>query len=629
MTSGHLCSAMPCIRSISMDMYWRQITRDRLGRRRMLAVTGGTALATIIFAACGGDNSRAKSDAAGLLSKPVDTLKQARRGGVLKDRAFADPSSLDFINFFNPLNAVGPLVFSTLFQFKPGYLRPAENEVAGDLIEAWERSPDGLQYTMKLRPGVKWHNKAPLNGRALDVEDVVFTWNRYSSQSSARAAIANSVDPSAPVESITALDTKTVVLKLAEPVVYGVGLFAAISGGQMVIMPKETGSTYDARSDMIGTGPFVLSNYSPSASFTFKRNPEYYDQDYALVDQVDMPIVPEYATTLSQFKAGNIFSFGSAATAPKINPDDVVSVKREEPRILVYQSDLRNATQARHLVFGWRPVGRSPFLDERVRQAVSMAVDRELYLETFHNISRFAADGLPVDTRWHTALPATTEGWWLDPKGKDFGPNAKYFKHDPAEAKRLLAAAGFPDGIRNVASNYVTGPELPTVKHAEVIDAMLKEIGLASTVRSLDYAKEYIPQYRNGRGQFEGWLYKATAGGFTAGDAAATLANEYWSKVGVTFHGFSTGTQNDQGGDPQVDALITKARLEPDTEKRRALVFDLQRDLAKKMYALPPPGSATGFDAAWPSLRNFRVYEGGRLNYRLWVDVTKPPLAKA
>lgn len=545
----------------------------------------------------------------------------------MKDRAFADPSSLDMINFINPLNSVGPLAFSTLFQFKPGYLKPTENEVIGDLVEAWERSPDGLQYTLKLRPGAKWHNKPPLNGRTLDAEDVAFTWDRYRTISTARAGIANSVSPNAPVISFTASDPRTVVLKLAEPIVYAVGLFAVMSAGQMMIMPKETGTSYDARSDMIGTGPFIMTNYTPSVSFTFKRNPEYHDADYALVDQVDLPIVPEYVATLSQFKAGNIYSFGSSIAASKITPDDVIPVKREEPRILVYQGDLRNFAQARYLTFGWLPVGKSPFVDERVRQAMSLAVDRDLYLETFHNMARFEAEGLPVETRWNTALPATVEGWWLDPKGKDFGPNARFFRYDPAEAKKLLGAAGYLNGIHDVESKYVTGPELPSSKHAEVLDAMFAEIGVKSTVKALDYAKEYLPQFRDGQGQFEGWAYKSVFGGFTAGDAAATMANEYWSKVGVTFHGFSTGGQNAKSGDSQVETMIEKARVEHDPEKRRALIFDLQRYLAKTMYALPPPGAATGFETAWPCLGNFRVYQGGRVNYRLWVDPTKAPLA--
>jgi ABC-type transport system substrate-binding protein len=158
---------------------------------------------------------------------------------------------------------------------------------------------------------------------------------------------------------------------------------------------------------------------------------------------------------------------------------------------------------------------------------------------------------------------------------------------------------------------------------------MIREVGITSKVRSIDYGSEYIPLYRDGRGQFEGWAYKSTAGGTPGGDAVGAIANEWWSKGGVTFHGFSNTGRNDQSGDPQIDALIEKARVEQDREKRRVMVFDIQRNLAKSMYAMPLPGVATGFTMAWPCLGNFRVYQGGRLNYGLWVDETKPPFKSA
>ena len=63
--------------------------------------------------------------------------------------------------------------------------------------------------------------------------------------------------------------------------------------------------------------------------------------------------------------------------------------------------------------------------------------------------------------------------------------------------------------------------------------------------------------------------------------------------------------------------------------KRRAMVFDLQRYLAKAMYAVPIPGLATGLTMAWPALGNFRVWQGARHDYRLWVDDTKAPIGKA
>src|SRR5206468_7009941 len=134
---------------------------------------------------------------------------------------------------------------------------------------------------------------------------------------------------------------------------------------------------------------------------------------------------------------------------------------------------------------------------ERVRQAVSMSWDRDLYIESFNNVANFTAEGLAVETRWNSSLGATNEGWWLDPKGKDFGPNARYFRHDLAEAKKLLAAAGYPNGI-NTASNYVRGPELyPDKRMFSVLDGMAGEGGFVAKPNPVDYTNDYIPNYRD------------------------------------------------------------------------------------------------------------------------------------
>ena len=97
---------------------------------------------------------------------------------------------------------------------------------------------------------------------------------------------------------------------------------------------------------------------------------------------------------------------------------------------------------------GFGMAGDSLFRDERLRQAWVLTWDRELYLQTMFNAEKFRAGGVPVDIVNESALQANTyAGWLLDPLGKDFGPNSKYFKKDLAEAKKLVVAAGFANGV--------------------------------------------------------------------------------------------------------------------------------------------------------------------------------------
>jgi ABC-type transport system substrate-binding protein len=632
--------------------YWSKIARQELSRRRALAATAGGAVGAALLAACSGGSSSSNGSSAGqgaggsLVTTPADTTQKAKRGGVMKDRIHGDVATFDPFTPDNTLNAVVGMTDSSLVQFKPGYMKPTQNEVGPDIAESWEFAPDGLSIILKIRQGVKFHNKAPVNGRALDIDDVIFSWKRFEAKSSSRAGVANSVSPAAPIISITASDARTVVMKLKEPIIHALGLFTSNATGGTVILPKETDSSFDVRGDTIGTGPFYLSEYKPSQGFTFKRNPDYWDKDSALVDTVEKPIITEYAATLAQFKAGNIYTFGSYTSGPQITADDVLPTKRDEPRILVYKGPLSSAGIIGNRVgFGWLPEGKSPFLDERVRQAISLSWDRDLYLETFYNVKKFADQGLPLETRWHTSLVASTPDGWLDPKSKDFGPNAKYLGYQPgdekldsqkvhernlADAKKMLAAAGYATGF-TTTSSYVTTSELSlTPKHAAAVDGFMRDLGITINQHPIDYTKEYIPSYRDGHGQYEGWTYTSTAGAPTGGESIIALANEFWSKGGsASYVGMSLSGKNDQSGDPQLDALFEKGRLERDAEKRRQIVYEIQRSLAKSLYSIRTPGMATAFLVAWPSVANYSLWGDGRQNYQLWVDDTKPPFKSA
>jgi peptide/nickel transport system substrate-binding protein len=194
--------------------YWR----GRVNRRRLLQA-GGTGIAAAAFlAACGGGNSDGgsgggdKKDAAGLLTRPVDQTKDAKKGGTWLGTHNADIQTFDPHFQSVPNQALTQIVYSRLFKAKPGMLKPAIwGEVTGDLAQSYEYSPDKLSLTIKLKDS-KWHNLAPVNGRALDASDILFSWQRLEKTGTNRTLFANSASPAAPIESVTSPDPKTVVL---------------------------------------------------------------------------------------------------------------------------------------------------------------------------------------------------------------------------------------------------------------------------------------------------------------------------------------------------------------------------------------------------------------------------------
>jgi ABC-type transport system substrate-binding protein len=142
--------------------------------------------------------------------------------------------------------------------------------------------------------------------------------------------------------------------------------------------------------------------------------------DYVLVDELQMPIVQEYAERLSQFKAGNVHYAISTNT---LRAEDTLTIKHDEPRILLYESDFASTTQV--WTFGHLPIGQNKFQDERVRQAISMSWDRDLFIEAKYNVDNFRKEGIPVRTGWNSHLinrdSFAVGGWFLDPQKSAFG----------------------------------------------------------------------------------------------------------------------------------------------------------------------------------------------------------------
>ena len=264
-----------------------------------------------------------------------------------------------------------------------------------------------------------------------------------------------------------------------------------------------------------------------------------------------------------------------------------------------------------------------------------MAIDRDLWIDARFNVSQFAKDGLAQEVRWNSHLNADWTEWWLDPKGKDMGPNSQYFQYNIAEAKKLMAAAGYASGF-DATSHYpvqvfnLGGEAVP-------LDGMIQQLGIRIKLNPItDYNGEYIPKISLGQGQFEGWGYRAITGTvpIRISETSALMAMHHPSSGG-SFFGYSTNGKNDKSGDPEVIALLNKARAEANKEARKKLIFDTQRLLAKKMHSMMLPGGASGFSMAWPALKNYRVYSGhlgGPFNspasdaaYRLWLDQTQAP----
>ena len=606
---------------------WRAVAARRLSRRRALAGSGAALLGGALLAACGGSSggggaaSGQPATKSGLVTSPSDTTKQAKRGGVFKSSLAAEVTALDpHFQTGSALSTIVPLAVGRLTILKAGYQQEATGEFIGDLAQSWEFSPDRLQLTFKLRPDAAFAPVPPVNGRLMDAQDIIYSWNRFAKVGAARSDYANAVNPNAPIVSLTAPDSATIVMKLAAPDVTIPALLSAPQSGRFNILPRESDGGYDPRRTLIGTGPFYMSENTPSVRYVFKRNPGYWDKSFPLMDGIEYPFLPEYATASSQFRTGGLYTYA-------LRQEDVLQIKQDTPDLLLYQTPVTSGGGVNGR-FGYRVDDKNVFQDQRVRQAYSMSIDRDLFLDVVYNITKFKQQGLAPETRWNSATLADEyKGWWLDPQGKDFGPNAMYYKHDPAEAKKLLAAAGHANGIEAISNFAPAGYDSSYPTKIETLEGMAGDAGFSFKKNLVEYAADFQPHYRDSHGDFDGVAYE---GGLLTlnTDAVGRLAGIFYSGSGTFIGARPDGAAASVNGDPYVDDQIKKARLEPDDEKRRQLMLDLQRYLGKTQYVLRDVGAASAFQLYWPAVKNVGVYYNEvRPLSNNWLDAAQKPLA--
>jgi ABC-type transport system substrate-binding protein len=599
-----------------MTSYWTKAFDRRLSRRRTLATAGAATAAAALLAACGGGKTNTKQEAASLLKSPTDSTKEAKRGGVYKsnnDRAFStlDPHASGTTGAGRDMGYQRPL------SLKAGYLKPATQGIfEGDAAQSWEYSGDKLQLTLKLRPENHFDPRPPTNGRVVQAEDVVFSHNRILASGGRRLEWFNSLNPDNALLSWSAPDKSTVLIKLAFPDPGFEAMLAQTSSSYLHIVPTEAEDKFDLRNEQRGSGPYMLAEYVPSARMTWKRNPGYWNKDVPIVDQAEWPIITEYAAGLAQFTAGHTYDYAVAQ-------EDILQTKKDAPAVDMYANQLISTPGFRWF-WGFKDSPKNQFRDERMRQAFALSQDRELWVDSFYNVSAFRSAGLPVQVALATAMEPNQTGWWLDPSDKEFGENAKYYKKDLAEAKKLVAAAGFPNGI-DVDSYWITsgnyGRELN--KWTESIFGMVLEAGIRVAIHSVNFAAEWRPNYTLARGNFEGISNIQDSG---PPDLGAYLYSHYHPN-GALFMGFSDDGRSTFAGDPYLTDLCAKLRTEFDTQKRIAMAKDLQRYDAKKQYYPRYPGGSNTFLLAWPALRNYQAYQGTTAEIYYWIDPTKAPLA--
>jgi ABC-type transport system substrate-binding protein len=591
--------------------YWQRVASNRFSRRATLR-TGALGVGAVAFlAACGGGSDKKVEDVTKIVAEPQDTLSKATKGGVYQTVDSNNIQSLEpFLGGFEATQNMA--TYSRIVKFETAkYPKPSAQVYAPDIALSWEMSPDGMTHTYKLRPNMKWDARPPTGGRALTSADLKYTFDRFNATSPNGSQLMNAKDPTAPVASWSAVDPLTFQIKTSFPYAPLNGFLANFRF--VAVIPTEAYEKYDPRTDMRGTGAWLLKDFKSGSRIEFTKNPDWYDAAKVNLDGITYNSIQEYATGVSQFRAGNLWTYA-------LSQEDVLPTKQSLPQLLMTrQEDFP-------ISYSWLRMGYnqgSPFRDERVRQALSMLIDRDLFVNTFGNVDTFTKAGVEVKTRWHTAVPCGENDYWLDPKNaKDFGENAKYYQLNAAEAKKLVRAAGLGDTIE---SKFTYRPDNTPefIKMGQVIVGMWEaQNDFKFKINVVDNRSDFQPNYTNNMNKHDGIAYNVAA---APPDVDSFLYTYYKSGLVRTGHVDGNGQP-----DAKLDDYLAKQRAEADVSKRAVILKDMQRYAAQKQYLLGVPGAALGFNLAQPFVGNWGVYRsraGGsvaqeQITYN-WYDQSK------
>ena len=454
------------------------------------------------------------------------------------------------------LTALGPgLAYSRLLRLRSGEGSNQPNLLLEcDLCQSWELNED-LAYVFKLRPGIDWQNVAPVNGRPLNAQDVVFSLDRLKTPGWPNAPLLSSIGEA------TAIDDLTLQVELA---LEDADALLALADGHVKIVAPEVVTMYGDLKDapVVGTGPWVWQETGPGEGMEFTRNSNYFENNLPFLDQLNVTVMRSgplgdspgsvELDKVAAFRAGlvDVFSAGPGEWDMVRRGDtdfqSVVSRRSGAGVVLAMNSQMPNLKET------------------AVRQAVFQAIDPWDYLDTVWSGQGFASVGIPV----------RESGWLLDrPEMRQ-----NYFA-DPGKARQLLLDSGqrLPLDLEVTVRIERTGGENLALEERLIAD--LTAVGFNPELRRMNPV------------QFDD-LVMGPAREFQLAVGAVPPTSTTNSYLFGLLH--SKGQWNLSGHeDKQLDSMIEAQAAEFDDIARRDRLVEIQRRVLEQAYLFSPVTAAS------------------------------------
>jgi peptide/nickel transport system substrate-binding protein len=503
---------------------------------------------------------------------------EARRRAPRHERPDGNPNFDIHLTNSPQLSGAGAgMAWSQLLWYKNGRDAPNPNFVVeGDLAESWTQ-PDHLTYIFKLQPGMKFQNVAPVNGREVVADDLIWSYQRQIS-SKVNAGYLQGISK------MEAPDKYTLKLTRSEP---NPDFLANLGATFCKVVPHEV---VDQKGDMkegpvIGSGPWIMGDFDKGQSLKMNRNPDHYRKDRPFVDAVQFFRLPDPGAALNAVRSGNL---EATLAGTGITMKDAETLKSQNPNVQVVAKG--GGTRLEIDLNSNKP----PFDNIKVRKAIHKGIDRDKILRTLY--PGFAAKGTGfAETAPNQNLPAAEI--------------EQLYKYDPDGAKKLLAEAGATDlQVDFLVANFLAGLAVAT---GELVQAQLLKIGVKTNLKPVE-GTAFITNVRTPPGDYIMSLNVQAAPDPIDSELRA--------------HHHSKGSQFTTGlVDPTPDSMIERqSRLVSDPAARARLIQDIQRKTIS-LYTFNQVAVQDQSSVTWPYVQDWNPNSAANntLADYMWVWLDK------
>jgi peptide/nickel transport system substrate-binding protein len=501
-----------------------------------------------------------------------------RRGGVLTAMLGEDPPGLS-IHEAATVSTVWPMLpcYSNLVLFDQLKAQETVDTVRPELAERWSWQDNYRNLVFFLRKNVRWHDGQPFTSK-----DVKYTFDvvRGAKDAPTRLRLSPRSDWYVNIDVIETPDPHTVIFKLKRP---QPALLLMLASGYSPVYPAHV-PVADLRTRCVGTGPFKLKEYARGQHIELERNREYFMPDRPYLDGIRYSIITERGTRLAALQAGRL-DVSMPLEMTKVMAE---TVKKNAPTLVVATTGQIGSD---NVVLNHK---RAPFDNVTVRRAVSLALDRQGYVQAVRQGG--AAVGASV-------MPPPFGAWGLLEKDLKGLPGYRGSAVDKAEARKLLAAAGYGPG-KPLRVELVTRTFAIYIDLASYVVDQLRQVGIEASLKQIETSAWFPALARRD------YLIGANLTAAAIDDPDVYLYENYRCGTSRNYTDYCS---------EELDRLMDEQSQELDRGKRLQLVWRIQRKLEADV-ARPMLGWRNEYFTQWPYVKNL-VPHHSLYNYSRMQDV--------